>query len=659
RYRIVSQPDEVVSVLENGLTVIARRVASPVLAVRGYVAAGGIHEGRWLGGGLSHLLEHLVAGGTTARRTEAENRALLQKIGNNANAYTTFDHTAYFINTTPEHLGEAVDLLTGWLFGARITEAEFHREYEVVQRELEQGEGQPDRRFFQLALLTRYRQSPIRVPVIGYQEVIQGLTRDDVYAYYRTAYQPNNVVITVAGAHPPESMLDVVRRHVGATAAGREFPRDVPAEPPVLGPRTVVATFPRLGQAILQLAFPTIRLDHPDLYALDLLAAVLSEGESSLLVQEIRDARRLVTAIGASSFTPDFVTGSFEVQMRLDPDRIAAATRAVLDVLARVERDGVAEERVRRAKTQVRVARIARLQTAEAIAASLATDYLSTGDPHFTDRYVERIQAVTAGELRAVARRYFDRSRLLTTAMLPAEHVGARGLPRAEDLIRPVAPAAPPAPPAADAAVTRVELDNETVLLHKRITTSPLVVATMYALGGLTAEDDQTNGLGNLAMTLVPRGTTTRSAAEIAAFFDSIGGGLTAGMGNNTWFWTMTGLREDFEKAFEVFADVVARPAFPADELALARQRILAVIEGQDAEWTDQAFRFFRRAYYGPRDSPYRFVTIGTRDNVAAFTREEVADWYARRVLGSRRVLAVFGDVDRARAKALARAHLG
>src|SRR4051812_3749641 len=102
RFRSVNEPDEIVSELENGMTVIARRVDSPALAVRAYALTGGVYEGKWLGGGLSHLLEHLVAGGSSLRRTEAENEQLLQQIGNNSNAYTTTDHTAFFINTTSD-----------------------------------------------------------------------------------------------------------------------------------------------------------------------------------------------------------------------------------------------------------------------------------------------------------------------------------------------------------------------------------------------------------------------------------------------------------------------------------------------------------------------------------------------------------------------------
>lgn len=658
-YRLINQKDEIVSVLRNGATVIVKRVPSPAVAVRAYIHTGGVYEGKWLGGGLSHLLEHLVAGGSNARRSEAENRNLLAEIGNNSNAYTTSDHTAYFINTTPPHMEQAVDLLTGWVLGASITPEEYRREYQVVQRELEKGRGEPGRQFWYLSQSNRYRISPARVPVIGYQEVIQGLSRDDVYEYYQLTYQPNNMVFSLAGDLEPEQMLQTVQKHVNEAPPGRAFSRDLPAEPPVLSPRTVVGTFPKIGQAKLELGFPTITLDHPDLYALDLLAAVLASGESSLLVEELRDKRRLVSGIDASSYTPTYVDGTFEVQMELDPEKIPAATEAVMELIERIKQEKIDPDRIERAKTQMRTARVRGLQTAEQIASSLASDFMSTGDPHFSDRYVQKIQEVTAEQMREAAGKYLDKSRLLTTVMLPAEHVGAGGLPKAEDLIRPVAPTTQEMTIEPASQVTKVELPNGTILLLKRITTTPLVVMNMYSIGGVTAEDAKTNGLGNLTMELLTRGTRTRSAQQIAQFFDSIGGSLNASCGNNTWSWSASCLKEDFEKTMEVYADVVHNPAFPENEIDQMKQRILARIEGQDADWSAQAMRYFKKTYFGPMDSPYQFLPIGTKENVEGFTAEQMRRWYDEEIIPSRRVLAIFGDIDEEQAKKLAMEYFG
>ncbi len=133
--------------------------------------------------------------------------------------------------------------------------------------------------------------------MIGYQEVIQRLSRDDVYTYYKMAYQPNNMVFAVAGNLEPETMLAAVQKNVAGAPPGRVFSHNIEAEPPVLTPRTLVCTFPRLGQARLMLGFPSVSMNSPDLYALDLLATILGGGESSILTEELRDKQQIVSGV--------------------------------------------------------------------------------------------------------------------------------------------------------------------------------------------------------------------------------------------------------------------------------------------------------------------------------------------------------------------------
>ena len=645
RYRIVSSPDEVIAVLTNGTTVICRRVSSPAVSVRGYCYTGGVFEGKWLGGGLSHLLEHLVAGGSNEKRTEAENRDLLQKIGNDSNAYTTDDHTAYFINTTTEHMESAVDLVCNWMLGAKITPEEYRREYLVVQRELEMGKGEPDRVFYYMTAANRFRVSPARVPVIGYQEVIQGLSRDDVYNYFNLAYVPNNLVFSVAGDIDPEKMLSAVKQQVKHAKPGRDFSRDIPAEPKVVSPRSMVATFPGLGQAKLQLAFPTVQLQHEDLYALDLLATALGGGESSVFTEVLRDKKELVSSVGVMSWTPSYTDGAFQIDMELDAAKVPQATEAALELLEKVKSEGIDEQRLARARTQLRANHVKNMQTAEDVASLIATDFMTTGDPHFGQHYVERVEKVTAEQVKAVAERYLDKQKLLTTALLPTEF--APTLPKAEQLLRPITPASTqPSEKAADGQIVKIDLDENTVLLTKQITTTPLIVIQLYTIGGLTAEDDKTNGLGNLTMQMIARGTKGKSAQEIAAFWDSIGGDFDSSCGNNSWSWTSSCMKADFARAYEAFADLVNNPTFPDAELSPIKKRVLAQIQGQDADWTNQAFRFFKKTYYGPMASPYQFMSTGTSANVESFTIEQVRNWYANQVTPRKKVVAVFGDID-------------
>jgi zinc protease len=121
----------------------------------------------------------------------------------------------------------------------------------------------------------------------------------------------------------------------------------------------------------------------------------------------------------------------------------------------------------------------------------------------------------------------------------------------------------------------------------------------------------------------------------------------------------MSALKDDFARAFEVYADVVNNPAFPDEELEPMKQRVLAAIASQDASWEAQAFRFYREKFFGPKDSPYQFQAIGRKENVERLTSGELREWYARQVLPARRVIAIFGDVSLEQARELAVRHFG
>jgi len=492
----------------------------------------------------------------------------------------------------------------------------------------------------------RYLVSPARVPVIGYQAVIQGLSRDDVYNYYKQAYVPNNMMFVVAGDEDPEAMLKAVRRYAGNVPPGRAFSHDIAAEPRVVSPRTLAATFPMQGPAKVNLAFPGVKVTDPDMDALDLLATVLGEGESSLLVEEIRDRRQLVSAIGTDDDTPSYATGSLNIIFEADPAKVNDATNAILDLLDEVKKNGIDQNRLARAKTIIRAARVQHLQRTEDVGELMAIDYINTGDPHFSDKEVTRIEALTANDVQAVAQKYIDRGKLITTAMFPAGE-GAAGLPKVEEVLRPTATTQPAlAEKSSASSIARSVLDDGTILLVKRVTTAPLITIQMYSAGGVTAEDAQTNGLGNLTMLMLTRGTKTRSAAQIAEFFDSVGFPIETTCGNNTWSWGTNCLKQDFGKVFEAYADVVNNPSFPDDESAAMKKRIEAAIAGEDADWEHQMMRFFKKEFFGPLNSPYQFLPIGTAKNVDGFTVQQMRDWYEQKVQNAPRVLAVFGDVD-------------
>ena len=136
--------DRTIAVLPNRLVVVAQELrTTPIVSTQVWVKTGSIYEQEHVGAGLSHLLEHLVSGGTTRTRSEEESNRRLGRIGAQTNAGTSLDGVSYYVDTTAEHAAEAIALISDWLQHSTIPEDEFEREKSVVLREFEMGEGDP------------------------------------------------------------------------------------------------------------------------------------------------------------------------------------------------------------------------------------------------------------------------------------------------------------------------------------------------------------------------------------------------------------------------------------------------------------------------------------------------------------------------------------
>jgi len=218
--RIWAQP-VVRTELPNGLTLLVQPDdAAPVVSVQVWVKTGSQHEGAMLGAGLSHYLEHLLFKGTT-RRVGREISATVQAHGGSINAYTTYDRTVYYIDLPAAHLEVAVDLLADMTLHSTLPADEVTRERDVILREIAMGEDDHDRRHWDALARTVFRDHPLREPVIGHQAVFSAVTRDELMAYYRERYAPNNLVVVIAGDIDPAAARVSVEKHFGSVPRRR------------------------------------------------------------------------------------------------------------------------------------------------------------------------------------------------------------------------------------------------------------------------------------------------------------------------------------------------------------------------------------------------------------------------------------------------------
>src|SRR5689334_21507802 len=197
--------------LENGLTIIVREDHSaPVVSAQAWCMAGSVHEGKWLGAGLSHVLEHMLFKGTTTRpgsRIDQE----VQEAGGYMNAFTSFDRTVYHIDVPNTGARVAIDILCDIMQNATLPADEMAKEKQVIVREMDMNVDDPGRRSSRRLFETAYTKSPYRFTVIGYPDIFHELKPADILAYYQEKYAPNNTFYVVAGDVRNEEVLEQIK----------------------------------------------------------------------------------------------------------------------------------------------------------------------------------------------------------------------------------------------------------------------------------------------------------------------------------------------------------------------------------------------------------------------------------------------------------------
>ena len=287
--------------LSNGLTLLIRRDDSaPVVAVVTHVRAGFFDEpDQWVG--ISHVLEHMFFKGTPKRGVGEIARAT-KAAGGYLNASTGYDGTAYFMVLPASGLETALEIQADALRNSLIDAGELARELQVIIQEAKRKRDTPPALAVESLYALMFDRHRMRRWRIGEEAALARFTRDDLWAYYRSRYAPSRSTLAIVGDIDEEKALALAGRYYGDWVAAADTIPAGPEEPPhrEMRVRTLRGD---IRQAELAVGWRTVPPLHPDAYALDLVAGVLSAGRGSWLYRELRE-RGLVTSVGASHYAP-------------------------------------------------------------------------------------------------------------------------------------------------------------------------------------------------------------------------------------------------------------------------------------------------------------------------------------------------------------------
>ena len=625
-------PGVTFTTLENGLTIIVREDHSaPVVSAQAWCMAGSIHEGRWLGAGLSHVLEHMLFKGTTTRpgsRIDQE----VQEAGGYMNAYTSFDRTVYHIDVPNTGARTAIDILCDIMQHANLPPDELAKEMDVIRREMDMGQDDPGRRSSRRLFEVAYTKSPYRFTIIGYPDIFNEIKPEDIRGYYTEKYAPNNVFYVVTGDIKADEVVAQIRAAY-ASAKARSMPAVVlPAEPRQTVAREIVEEAKiELGHVHFAWHIPEVR--HHDIPLLDVLSVLLGNGRSSRLYQQVREIKGVVHQVDAWTYNPG-LTGLLGISAVIDGEEFTAASEAILAEVERVKTTVSAEE-VAKAVKQFVSATLSTRKTMEGQAQNLGGNWLAAGDLNFSERYLAAVKNATPADIQRVAREYLTPENRTLYALLPegtAPKVAA--LEEASH----------------DRAIEKFVLPNGLTLLVKEDHRLPFIEFRSLFQGGVLAETVANNGITQLLSRLLLKGTARRTAEGLATEIESIGGSIDSYGGNQSFGVNVEVLSSDFALGMDLLADVLLNPTFPAEALDREREVQIAGIHALKDELLKSASLAMRKAIFG--EASFGLDPLGTEAVVQGVTTDDVRAFHQQLARPNNCVLAIYGDVTVAQIRA-------
>ena len=395
--------------LPNGVRILTQAVPGVRSASLGiWVGTGSRHEAAGESGA-AHFIEHMVFKGTETR-TAARLAEEMDAIGGQINAFTTKECTCFYGRVLDDHLPRCTDLLCDMLFHSRFDEEDVRTERGVILEEIGMYEDNPEDLCAERLAAAVYKGSALARPILGRPATLEKMTGASLRAYMEDRYTPDRIVVALAGSFRPRDVEDLAERFGALRGGGGQALRPASYHPAFTVKKKA------LEQNHLTLAFPSLPYGDERRFALQLLSSVLGSGMSSRLWQEVREKRGLCYSI-YSYGAGHAETGLFAIYTALGRETEEEALTAIVSAVARFAREGVTAGELDRAREQSKANVILGLESTQAHMSELGRGELLQGRVMDADEIIAAYDAVTAGDVKALAEEMFDFDRASLSAV--------------------------------------------------------------------------------------------------------------------------------------------------------------------------------------------------------------------------------------------------
>ena len=644
--------------LKNGLRVIMHQDKStPIVAVNVWYHVGSKNEtaGRT---GFAHLFEHMMFQGS--KNYDSDYLKVVDELGaSTLNGSTNADRTNYYEVVPSNQLETALFLESdrmGNLLEA-MTQEKLDNQRDVVKNERRQNyDNQPYGTAGEKIAEIMYPQShPYSWTTIGSLGDLTAASQDDVKAFFRQFYVPNNASLVIAGDFDPKTAKKWVEKYFGPIKKGDAITRPNPAMPKLDGvihkeyedsvqlPRTY-------------LVWHTVPLGHKDEAALDILSSILSNGRGSRLQSSLVYDKQIVQDVNAGHPTRE-IGGAFQITATARPNKTLSEVEQEINIeIERIKREPPTADEVSRALNRLESQAIFGLQTVNGKADQINSNATFYNKPDNFQAELDEFRKVTPADVQRVANTYLIANHLVmnfvprktkiasqtsSAANTPTTKAGQKRETK-QDYSKNL-PKPGPDPKFTLPAIEKQKLSNGLEVWLVRQAELPIVSMNMVFKSGGTADPNGKAGLASFTSSLLNSGTRTRSAIDISNQLADIGAGLNAGSGWDSANVSMQTLTKNLDKALDIYSDVIVNANFPEKEFDTFRNRALIGLRQRKDNANAIASVAYSSLLYG-RNHPYGNSPGGDEASVKSFKQSEIENFYRTYYRPNNAVLIVSGD---------------
>ena len=652
--------------LENGLTVIMHQDKSdPLVAMATVVHVGSNREkpGRT---GFAHFFEH-VSFTASENTPRGAHRLLIPTWGGQRNGGTSFDFT-YYYGVVPKDAMEKLAWVTSDMLGFvlnTVDEQTLEGEKQVVKNEKRQRvDNQPYGHSRGIILKALYPKGhPYSWTVIGELEDLQAATVEDVKEFYNEFYGPSNTTIVIAGDIDFTETRRIVERWFGEIKPSMNIADDPKPQLVSLEKSKKLYHLDKFAKLPeLRIVFPTVQNYHPDAYALNTLADLLSDGKNSPFYKEIVENQQIAPSASASNYSSE-ISGEFTMRVRTNPNvNLDNASSAINTALKNFENEGINDNDLRRIKAGQETAFYNGISSNlnKALQLGLYNEY--AGDPGFIGQDIKNILSVTKEDVQRVYNKYIRNKNAVYLSVVPEAQPdlvlsgSEEAYIKEEKVIQGAEkqfqmkygekssdfektptvhdrsePALGELPLLKVPEVWRSRLSNGIKLYGIENNELPLVQFSMRIDGGQALDSKGKEGTALILGAMLKEGTKTKTPAELEAAIDLLGSSISFSAGLEGMYVSGNTLERNLDKTVALVTEMLTEPRWDEKSFEIVKNRRLNIIKQRKTSAQSVAFNALSKQLYG-KDHPASTPVGGTEKSVESITMNDIKSYFKENI---------------------------